>query len=211
MKKPVIGYIFCDSHLGKDEKAFIKIAKRKNADLVFFNLAKEFEDKEMEEKIKKCEIIFNNSAEEETIELEKTMEEFGKMVIDSPKISYIMDDKWTFFLECKKHNIPTINTILLAEKLNLAEKELKEFNQWPVVLKRVQGTCGEYVSKADNIRQAIRIIKGFWKKGSQRLPIIAQEYIPSPCYRITTIGNKIVQSAIKNSTAGKRQLFTQKD
>jgi glutathione synthase/RimK-type ligase-like ATP-grasp enzyme len=204
MKNKIMGYIFCGSKLGGDEKAFLKIAKKKNIELVLFNLEEDFDNKKIIEKINKCDIIFNNSAEEEAFELEKTIEVFGKKVIDSPKIAYEFDDKWTFFLECRKHGIPTINTILLSENLKLAEKELKEFNQWPVILKRIEGTCGEYVDKAGNIKEAIKIIKKFWKKGSQRLPVIAQEYILSPCYRVLTIGDKIVQSAVKHNNGWKK-------
>jgi len=204
MRKPIIGYIFCEKKPKEDEKAFLKIAKRKKIELILFNLEEDFDDKKITEKIKKCDIVYNNSAEEEALELEKTMEILGKKVIDSPKISYEMDDKWAFFLECRKHNIPTINTILLSENLKLAEKELKEFNQWPVVLKRIEGTCGEYVAKANNMNEAIRIIKKFWRKGSQRLPIIAQECVLSICYRVTTIGNKIVQTAVKHNKGWKK-------
>lgn len=204
MKRCVIGYIFSEPCLKEDEKAFICAAKKKNVELVFFNLAKDFDDKIIEEKIKKCHIIFNNSAEEEVLELEKTIEELGKKVVDSPTVSFYMEDKWTFFLECKKNNIPTINTILLSENIELAEKELKNFNQWPVILKRIEGTCGNYVEKAENISQAVKIIKKFWKKGSQRLPIIAQEFVFSPCLRITTIGDKIVQATLKGGTGWKK-------
>jgi glutathione synthase/RimK-type ligase-like ATP-grasp enzyme len=57
----------------------------------------------------------------------------------------------------------------------------------------------EYVDKAENLSEAKRIINHFWRKGSERLPIIAQEFIKSPTHRITIIGNKIVQTALKES------------
>lgn len=204
MKKPVIGYIYYDKNLKKDEKIFLKIAKEKKIELVMFNLAKDFEDKEIEEKARKCSIIFNNSAENSALELVKTFEEFGKKVVESSRSYYYTEDKWMFFLKCKEHGIPTPRTSLLSEDISLAKKELTEINSWPIVLKRVEGTCGQYVKKAENINQAEKIIKSFWKKGSERLPVIAQEYIDSPCYRLTIIGGKIVQTSVKNSKSWKK-------
>jgi glutathione synthase/RimK-type ligase-like ATP-grasp enzyme len=202
MKKKVIGYIFYASKLKKEEKLFLKIAKKKNIDLVLFNLSKEIDDEKIEKDIKRCSLIFNNSAETMAIELIKTAEALGKKVIDSSKSFYFSEDKWIFFLKCKEHNIPTPETNFLSGNLTVLEKELKKFNHWPVILKRVEGTCGEYVEKADNVQQAIRIVKRFWKKGSERLPIIAQEMIESKSYRVTVIDGKIVQTAIKENKAG---------
>ena len=199
MKKKVIGYIFSEKNLGRDEKIFLKLAKKKNIELVMFNLLKDYDDEGIEKKIKRCNLIFNNSAEESAIELVKTIEELGKKVIESSRAYYYLEDKWMFFLLCKKNKIPTIKTILLSENLLLAKKELEKFNHWPVILKRIEGTCGEYVEKADNISQAIAIIKRFWEKGSKRLPIIAQEFIDSPSYRVTLIDDKIMQTAIKEN------------
>jgi RimK family alpha-L-glutamate ligase len=203
MKKPVIGYIFCEKNLGKDEKIFLKLAKKKKIEMVLFNLTKEIDDREIKEKIKKCNVIFNNSAEEFAIELVKTAEEFGKKVIDSSKAYYYIEDKWIFFLKCKKHNIPTPETNLLSENLNLIDKELKKFSHWPVILKRIEGTCGEYVERANNSDEAIKIMKKFWKKGSRRIPIIAQEFIKSPSYRVLLIDKEIFQTAIKENNGWK--------
>jgi gamma-F420-2:alpha-L-glutamate ligase len=204
MKKKVIGYIYCENTLGKDEKAFIKIAKKKNIEIVMFNIAKDINEDELEKKAKKCDVIFNNSAEEFAIEIIKTLEELGKKVIDSSKTYYFTEDKWVFYLACKENYIPTPKTILLSEHMSVAKKELEKFDDWPVILKRIEGTCGEYVEKADNIKEAENIIKRFWKKGSVRLPIIAQEFIDSPCYRVTVIGNEIVQTAMKRSNGWKK-------
>ena len=49
----------------------------------------------------------------------------------------------------------------------------------------------------------MKVIKKFWKKGSEKMPIIAQEFINSPSYRVTVIGNKIVQTAIKQNNGWK--------
>ncbi|MBS3079212.1 ATP-grasp domain-containing protein [Candidatus Pacearchaeota archaeon] len=203
-KKRIIGYIYCENKFRDDEKLFIKLARKKHVKLVMFNIAKELDEKEIEKKAKKCEIIFNNSAEEFAWEFVKTLEQLGKKVIDSSKTYYFTEDKWIFALACKEHDIPTPETILLSENLNIAKRELHEFNHWPVVLKRIQGTCGEYVARAENIEQAEEIINKFWQKGSERLAIIAQEFISSPCYRVTIVGDEIVQTAIKNGRSWKK-------
>lgn len=204
MKKKVIGYIYCENKLGKDEISFLKQAKKRNIELVMFNVCKDIDETEIEKKAKRCDLIFNNSAEEFAWELVKTLEELGKKVIDSSKTYYFTEDKWILSLACKENDIPCPETILLSEHLNIAKKELHEFNHWPVILKRIEGTCGEYVAKANNLHEAEKIILKFWKKGSHRLPIIAQEMILSPCYRVTIIGNEIVQTAIKNANGWKK-------
>lgn len=192
-----LGYIFWAKNLGKDEKIFIKLAKKKRINLVLINIAKEIDESELERTIKKCDIVFNNSAEDYAIELVKTIEEFKVKVIDSSKTFYYLEDKWMFFLKCKEHNIPTPETILLSENIPEALKELKEFKKWPVVLKRIEGTTGDYVFRAETLREAERVINKIWKKGSERLPIIAQEMVKSPCYRVTVIDGNIEQTARK--------------
>jgi len=199
MKKMVVGYIFSEKKLSKDEKAFIKQAKKKNISLVLINLLNSISEEELRKKIAPCDVVFNNSGEDFAIELIKTMEEMGAKVIEPSKSYYYCEDKWMFYLNCKKHNIPMLKTILLSENTNIARKELEEFNQWPVVLKRVCGTRGEYVEKADNVNQAISIMEKFWKKGSERLPIIAQEFVLSPSHRVTVIEGIPVQTAIKKN------------
>jgi glutathione synthase/RimK-type ligase-like ATP-grasp enzyme len=203
MKKITIGYIFNEPYLKKDEKFFIKVAKEKNIDLVMINTSKNLNEEELEEKIKKCDIFFNNSAEDFALEIVKTIEELGKRVIEPSKEFYYVEDKWMFFLKCKEHKIPTLKTILLSQNRNIIKRELEKFNEWPVILKRVEGTMGQYVDKAENISQAEKIINKFWRKGSDKLPIIAQEFIRSPSYRITVVGEKIVQTAIKDSRGWK--------
>jgi len=205
MKRIAIGYIFNEPYLRKDEKIFLEVAKKKKVDLVMINTAKDLreEREEFKEKIKKCDIFFNNSAEDFALEIVKTIEELGKRVIEPSKEFYYIEDKWMFFLKCKEHKIPTLRTILLSQNWNIIKKELEEFKEWPVILKRIEGTNGEYVDKADNLKEAEKIINRFWKKGSNRLPIIAQEFVHSPSFRVTVIGNKIVQTAIKNSKGWK--------
>lgn len=203
MKKAVIGYIYCNRRFTRDEKFFLKSAKKHGAELVMFNLLDDIDEATIESKAKSCDVIYCNSAEEFALEFVKTLEALGKKVIDPSSSTYYKEDKWLFFLNCKKHKISTAETILLSENISLAKKDLKKFNHWPVVLKRVEGTCGEYVSLAKTSSEAENIIKRFWKKGSEKLPIIAQEFIPSPCYRVTAIDGKISQTAVKQNRGWK--------
>jgi [lysine-biosynthesis-protein LysW]--L-2-aminoadipate ligase len=204
MKKIILGYIFNESRLGKDEKAFLKLSKKRGIKLVMINTAKDLDEDELKEKIRNCNLIFNNSAEDLSMEIAKTIEEMGKEVIEPSKSFYYDEDKWMFFLKCQKHKIPTPKTILLSQNFNIAKTELEKFEQWPIILKRIEGTNGQYVDKADNLREAERIINKFWRKGSERLPIIAQEFIKTGiCYRATVINGKIVQTAIKESKGWK--------
>ena len=211
MKKMVLGYIYGERNLGKDEKAFIKIAKRKNVELVMFNIAKNIDEENLEEKAKRCDIIFNNSGDEFAFEIIKTFEALGKKVIDSSRTYYYPEDKWIFSIECKRNKIPIPRTILLSENISKARKELKDFNNWPVILKRVSGTWGQYVEKADTVEEAEVIMKKFWGKGKERLPIIAQQFIRSPSYRVTLIKGKVVQTALKEIKDGSQQASMKKN
>lgn len=202
MKKVVIGYLYYDTRgLDTEDKFFFKQAKEKNIELVPIELSKEVDLIELQEKVKKCDLVLNDSIQGFAVEFVKTIEALGKKVIEDSKSYYYTQDKWILYLNCKKHNIPVPETILLSDKINIALKELKEFNHWPAILKKLDGTRGECVEKADNIRSAEKTIKKFWK--NERFPLIAQEYIKSPSYRVTIMGNKIVQTALKENKSWK--------
>jgi len=204
MKKRVVGVIIDSAKLGDEEKAFLRVGKKNNIEIIFFNANQEINEQELEQKAKRCDIIYNDTAEYIALELAKTLEELGKKVIDCTKIYYYQEDKWIFFLHCKRHKIPTPKTILLSDNLEAAKRELEKFNHWPIILKRVYGERGEFVVKADNLKESEKQIKYLWKKGNERLPIIAQEFAPSDSYRVTVIGGKIMQTAIKRGKGWKK-------
>ncbi|MBS3172496.1 ATP-grasp domain-containing protein [Candidatus Woesearchaeota archaeon] len=203
MKKIVMGYITDSKIPISEDKKFFKIANKMNVELLPFNISSEIVQKEIEEKAKKCDIIFNDSGFILAEEIVKTLEILGKKVTEPSKIYEFPEDKWLFFIQCAKNNIPTPITILLSLDLNSVKNQLNNFNHWPVVLKRVNGERGEFVEKANNMNEAIRIIKHFWKKGNERLPIIAQEFIDSDSYRVTVIDGKIIQTALKKKVGWK--------
>lgn len=203
MKKVTIGYLFYEKGLREDEKAFLDVAKKKNVNLLMINMDAKLTEDELKDKIKQCDIFYNNSGENFAEEIVKTIEELGDKVIDSSKAIQSSDDKWMCFLKCDKHKIPTLKTVLLSEDINIAKKQISDFGSWPVILKRIYGTMGQYVEKAENLKEAEKIIKHFWTKGSERIPIIVQEFVRSPSYRVTTVGGKVVQTAIKVSKGWK--------
>ncbi|MBS3108071.1 ATP-grasp domain-containing protein [Candidatus Woesearchaeota archaeon] len=202
-KNLVVGFIYTARKLGKEENLFLELAKKKGIDLVMINLYARFDVNAFESKIKQCDIIYNNSAEECVIEPLKTIEELGKKVIDSSKLYYYTEDKWMFYLKCKENKIPTPETILMSNNLTLARAELRKFGKWPVVIKRIYGTNGLFVEKANTMKEALAIMKKFWRQDYNRLPLIAQEYIKSYSYRVTLINQKIVQTAVKVSNSWK--------
>ncbi len=203
MKKKVIGIICCGrKELTNEIKIFIELAKKKEVRLKFINISDKFNIKSVKRKARECDIIYCSVWDEFSVELIKTMEEWGKKIFESSNSYYYTEDKWMFYIKCRKHKIPTPETILLSENLNNAKRELKEFGRWPVIIKRVYGTMGEYVGKAKGIGEAEALMKKFWKRGSEKLPLIAQEFIKSPSYRLTLIGNKIMQTALKRNKSG---------
>ena len=202
MKKKVIGLISCEKEISTEVKTFIELAKKKDIQLVVINISDKFNIKSFKRKVKKCDIIYCSVWDDFSIELVKTIEEWGTKIYESSNSYYYTEDKWMFYVKCKKYNLPTPDTILLSENIYNAKKELKEFGRWPVILKRITGTMGEYVGKAKGLVEAEALIKKLWKKGSEKLPIIAQEFIKSPSYRVTVIGNKIIQTALKKNNAG---------
>lgn len=203
MKRLVLGYIMSSTVLSDDEKIFLRLAKRKNIEIVFFNAEKDIDGKELKKKSEKCHIIFNSTAEEFELELAKTLESLGKKVIDSPKAFYYAEDKWVFFVKSLEHGIPVPETILLSENLAVAEAELRRFSHWPVVLKRVSGCQGEFVARAMDEKEAMKAVKRLSAEGEERMPVIAQEFVKSHNYRVLLIGGKIVQCVLKKSTGWK--------
>jgi len=197
VKKITIGYIFGSQNLTEEEELFLKVAKDKDIELVMINVSENMSVNELEEKIKQCDIVFNNTAGALAQEIVKMAEFLGIKTSSDSKVYFYTEDKWMFYLKCKKADIPTPETMLLSNNFNSVKKQLTDFNHQPIILKRVVGEQGEFVKKAETKEEAIQIIKSFYERGLERLPIIAQQYIKSHAYRVTVIGGKIVQTALK--------------
>ena len=202
MKQKAIGILYSGKGPGEDEKLFLEEAKKKGIKVFLLNIFKRIDEKKLKRFAKKCDIIYNSTGEDFSIEIVKTFEEYGAKIFESSESYYYLEDKWNFYLKCRSNRIPVPKTILLSQNINNARKELKEFGQWPVVLKETCGTMGENIERASSLPQVEEILKKFWKKKKAKFPIIAQEYIKSPSYRVTLIGNKIVQTALKSNKHG---------
>lgn len=199
MSKVTIGFITNTRIPAIQDEKFARIAKKVGVNLVFINSTKDFDIEEIKKKAADCDIIYNDEADYISLELAKSLELFGHNVVELSKSYYYTEDKWILYLKCLKHKIPVPKTILLSSDLISVREELKKFNQFPVVLKRIAGFRGDFVEKADNVNEAIEIIKHFWEKGEDRFPVLAQEFVHSYSYRVTTIGGEVVQTALKKN------------
>ncbi len=204
MPKPTIGFITNQRLPAEEDKKFLRIAEKVGVNLIVFNAAEKINLKKLEKEADKCDIIFNDEADYIGLEWAKTLETLGNKVLELSKTYYYTEDKWIFYLKCLKHKIPVPKTTLLPTDLISTRKELKAFNKFPVVIKRVQGFHGEFVDKGDDIDEAVKIIKNFWEKGEDRFPVLAQEFVDSDSYRVMTIGKKVVQTAQKKGAGWKK-------
>jgi glutathione synthase/RimK-type ligase-like ATP-grasp enzyme len=203
MKRCILGYIHNEKILTAEQKSFLKQAKKHSVEVEFINIGEDLIENKLEEKIKRCNILLNRTDEILAIEVVKTAEEMGKKVIDSSESFYYKEDKWMLYLRCRENKIPVPETVLLPDTFPAVKKELLEFNRWPVVLKRLDCSEGRFVEKAENINEALKIVKRYWKQSYERLPIIAQEFIKSYSYRVLIIDGKIVQTETKKGTGWK--------
>jgi glutathione synthase/RimK-type ligase-like ATP-grasp enzyme len=199
MKKITIGFITNTRGPAIEDKKFARIAKQVGVDLVVINSTKDFDIEEIKKRAANCDIIYNDEADYVSLELAKSLELFGHNVVELSESFYYTEDKWLMYLKFLKYKIPTPETILLSSNLTSAREELVKFGKFPVILKRISGFQGNFVEKADNADEAIDIIKKFWEKGEDRYPILAQEFVHSHSYRVTTIGGEVVQTALKKS------------
>lgn len=193
----VIGYIH-SGKLGKNENDFLRISKEKGLEVRLLNISQSIDLKELQE-MELCDIVYNDSGEDFAIEFIKIFENMGIPVMESSK-AYFDENKWNFYEKCIKYGIPAPLTIKLSKNVEDIKKQLIEFNHWPVILKRVRGTWGEFVARANNVDEAVAVVEGFWNRGgTKHIPIIAQEFVDSFSYRVTYIGDEILQTAIKEN------------
>jgi RimK family alpha-L-glutamate ligase len=210
-KRPkVIGYVYY-GYRTPDEKFFMKIAKKNNVKIILFNLFKTIDLKKIRKRVKSCDLFYVNSGEEKALKFVKYLEGLGCRVIESLQSYYHDENKWALYLKCKKNNIPTPKTEILPKDITLALKKLEKLNRWPIVLKRIYGCQGDFVDKASNLEEAEQLIKKFNSKSKSTHPIIAQNFISSPSYRVLVINGKIVQTALKKKGFWKKTGVYTKD
>ncbi len=197
MNKSVLGILISGREIPETTQRLVTLAKESFMEVLILNITSEVSQEDLEKMIV-CDIIFNDSGEEYAMNYIKIFENIGIPVVESSKALF-QESKWNFYKICMKNDIPAPKSILLDNDLDVARKQLEEFNCWPVILKRVVGTWGDYVQRAENVDEAIEVMKKFWEKGNQVMPIIAQEFIDSFSYRVTYIDDEIVQTAIKEN------------
>ena len=103
MKKRVIG-ILHSGKSGEDERLFLEQAKKKDIQIRLINLSKKLDLNKLKGIVKKCDLVYNTTAEDYSIEIVKTIEEYGKKVLESSESYYYLEDKWIFYLKCKKRS-----------------------------------------------------------------------------------------------------------
>jgi glutathione synthase/RimK-type ligase-like ATP-grasp enzyme len=198
MKTIHLGYLYSGKILTKQQELFLNKAKNKNLVLTLINISDPLTE-DMINTARSCDVIYNDSGEEFAIDYIKEFEKNKIFCVENSKSFEEDENKWKLINKCVENNIPVPETILLSDDLIEVEKQLSRFDNWPVILKRVKGTWGEFVEKANNIEEAINIINKFKSKSTEKIPIIAQEFIDSFSYRVTYIGDKILQTAIKEN------------
>lgn len=149
-------------------------------------------------------LVLNQSPTIQGLEVAKELREFGLKVINDPKTLYFSEDKWLFYLKCKKYGIATPETILLSNRLVEVKKELKCFLEGGgIVIKSTYGYQGRFVSRANSVKEGVEIYKKFLKKTSD--PLIAQRFISNSkeTIRVTMIDKKIEQIILKKGPSWK--------
>jgi glutathione synthase/RimK-type ligase-like ATP-grasp enzyme len=200
-----IGYIYADNRLTHEDRLFLSLAREKNLKVIIFPAARLLNLSKIKNLAKKCDIVLNNSAEPEALEIAKVIEVEGAPIVDPTRSLYFYEDKWMFYVHCKKHGIPAPETYLLPNYISQCywpiERLIKKSGA--VIIKNIFSDNGQLVDRAKTVKSAIEMVKKFWKY--DRAPLIAQEYIHDShkVYRVMVLNGKIVQAIIKKSKSWK--------
>jgi len=199
--KPCIG-IICRPRYNVTERHLIPDLKKK-FNVVLFPIQKDIDYLQLKKQSEETRIILNTAADMpntyDSLEIVKTFEGLGKHVIDSSKSFYYREDKWLFYLTCIKNKLPTPITYYIPRDINMSRGKLREIlADGAVVFKGIFSDTGHAVKRATNYKEALHIV-GVLRKKVGVMPIVAQRYIPhgTVSYRVTLIGDKIIQSIIK--------------
>lgn len=200
-----IGYIYADNKLLPEDRVFLNVAREKNIKVIIFPSARFLNLARVKNLAKKCDIVLNNSAEQESLEIAKVIEMAGTPIVDPTRSLYYFEDKWMFYVHCKKHNIPTPETYLLPMSISQCYEPIERLikKSGAVIIKNIFSDNGQFVDRAKTVKQAIEMVKKFHK--GDRAPLIAQEYIKAAhkVYRVMVLDGKVVQAVIKKSKSWK--------
>lgn len=200
-----IGYIYADNKLLPEDRMFLNLAREAGARTIIFPSARFMTAERMRALAKKCDVVLNNSAEEESMEVAKTIEAAGTPVVDPTQSFYFCEDKWMFYTHCRRLGIPTPKTYLLPFALYQCYEPVERLLKLSgaVVIKNIFSSNGNFVDRAKTVKQAMEMIKKF--RQGDHSPLIAQEYIKNShkVYRVTVINGKVAQAVIKKSKSWK--------
>jgi|SRR3989344_1274803 len=201
MDKPNIGVI-CTPRYNNTEKYLFPILK-KTFNLVLFPINEDIDYAFLKKQSQNLKLILNTAGDQpntyDSLEIVKTFENLGKHVIDSSKSFYYREDKWLFYQTCVKNNLPTPVTYYIPRNINISKTKLKHIlEDHHIVFKGAFSDTGRAVKKASNFEEAEKVIKELRKKINV-MPLVAQQYVPhgKVSYRITLVGNKIIQAIVK--------------
>lgn len=207
--KPVVGvsYAKTSNRNRSQYKTFFSLL-RKKVDMVLLPVENYIRKEEIESKVSKCSLFLDYATYEPYtqigIELVKTIEHFGVKVINPTKSFYYQEDKWMFYLHCLRHRIPTPETYLLSGEATENIKFLEGIlAKGKLVLKAVDSDKGLCVEKVHNLRRVIQVIRKLREKTDSAL--IAQRFLGGhkECWRVTVIGDKVVQGVVKKGGSWK--------
>lgn len=200
-----IAYIYVSKRITPEEKTLFEYAKRWRIKIIPINANKHYSEKKLSLIAKKCRTGILNSAEPMSLEMAKVLEYYGTKMINPTHSFCYSEDKWMFYVKCRRHCLPTPHTILIPYNIVNARDELKKLilKSGAIIIKRVDSDNGNCVEKAKNVKEAMKIIKKI--RNRIHVPIIAQEYIKDchKVFRVLTVGDKIVQSIYKRSKGWK--------
>lgn len=201
MNKPSLG-IICTPRLNSTERNLFPLLKKK-FNLVLFPIDNDIDYANLKRQSQNLKVILNTAGDMpntyDALEIVKTFEGLGKHVIDSSKSFYYREDKWLFYQTCVKNHLPTPVTFYIPRNINISKSKLKHIlEDGPVVFKGAFSDTGRAVKRALNYKEALKVIKELRKK-INIMPIVAQRYVPhgKVSYRVTIVGNKIIQGVIK--------------
>jgi glutathione synthase/RimK-type ligase-like ATP-grasp enzyme len=201
MDKPCLGVI-CTPRGNKTEQNLFPVLK-KRFDLVLFPVQNDVDYDALKRQASCVRVVLNTAGDMpntyDALEMVKTFENLGKRVIDSSQSFYYGEDKWLFYQTCRKHRLPTPVTYYVPRDIAVSRAKLRQIlADGPVVLKGVFSDTGRAVKRVLKYEDALRIIRTLHKKVGL-MPLVAQRYVPhgTVSYRVTLVGDKIIQSIVK--------------
>ena len=208
--KGSVGYIYYKTFHDPTNDRIMKAIRKKGFDVVCLPVEDQVELDVLENKTKDCGVVFNNAVFEpiefESIEITKTMEEFGKRVVNASRCLFYEDDRWLFYQICLEHNIPTPKTYFVPKERCFDSSTIKSIlADRPLVLKAIFSDNGECVYRVHNYSEFKKRLRTIVKKNPSS-PIVAQEFVPNKnrSYRATLIGFKVAQFVEKIGTNWKQ-------